>query len=257
MAPPRNATLALALVLSLASLAPSAFAQTPSCCPVVRLLTSSGEGTLSLVPDEATIVFGVVTTNEDPEVALLLNEQASAAALTSLRAVDGVNASQISLTALSLSPRTEYVKNSTFEGSVDAGFEAARQIKVVVAPAVVPAAVAAVVSSGANRVQSVSYGLSQPTRSAATRDALGLAVTDARARALAMAGQLPGQALGPAQSVNEGSVSVPFGPSPMMARSFSASADAGLGNPEAFAQGTVEVRASVSATWDLLVVAAA
>lgn len=126
----------------------------------------------------------------------------------------------------------------------------------VTTPALVPAVVNAVLTTvtttpPANATEfgtfvsldSVSYSLAPATSATARQQALSLATTDAIGSARAIVASLPGVALGGVVEAREASASTP---SPQTFRAMEASAAAPAPNPEAFAPGTVEVRASVN-----------
>ena len=210
-------------------------------------VTVSGEGVIKTTPDMATIWFAVVTHHELPERARSLNADASASAMNAVRSL-GIEEKDIQLEGLQLNPRRVYDPERRVY-NVD-GFEATRTVKVVIRDLdVLPDVVAAVVEGGANQINNIQYGLDD--RDAIELDVLTLAVKRARQKASVMAGEL-GWALGRAVQINEQGVSVPQPRMRMeMAEMAVMSKDSG-GNPDAFAAGEMEVRASVTVVFSLV-----
>jgi uncharacterized protein len=255
MAPPPPARgVRLALAAAAAAAAAATVHAQGADSPLPRSVSSSGSNTIRVPPDQAVVTFAVVSRGATASEALTSNTAASATALFSLRRVDGVEEEDIRLAALNVQPVQRYVKNATFEGYVDAGYEATRVVEVTLSDvALVPEVVAAVVTpQGANRLDGVSYQLTDATRTAVETQALQAATADARTRAAAMvAGLGGGAALGPPRSVSQGSVATPYFAA-FRAAPMAMAAPSG-GTPEAFAPGLIEVTATASAVFDMLV----
>jgi uncharacterized protein len=102
-----------------------------------------------------------------------------------------------------------------------------------------PDVVTRVVQRGANRLHQVSYELSN--RDEARNAALRIAVENARSKAELMASVL-GERLGPVRTITEQQFDFPR---PMYRAEVAMAADAAAPEPEAFASGEIEVRATV------------
>ncbi len=165
----------------------------------------SGMGTVDVVPDTATLSFGVTTEAKTAAAALAENSDAAAKVIAALKKA-GIAAKDIQTQFVSLSPRY------TDRGDDIVGFTVSNSVSAVVrdlqrAGAVIDAGVAA----GANQVSGPS--LSPSDESARYREALKAAVVDARAKAEAL-GQAGHFSIGSIVSVAEQSstpVPVPGG----------------------------------------------
>jgi len=246
----------LALTMLLCINFPSICSQVPvsdSNSTIRRTVSSSGQGNIKLPADQATIVFQIVTTAR-PQEAFAKNEQVSAQVLTSVRSINGVNDSDIQILNINLAPHQDYVKNSTFEGYVQNGYDAIRTVQITVNDVtLVPSIVATIINNGANRLSSVSYGLQTSTQTTAELTTLNLATTNARQRALSIVNALPGLTLGMAISASEGSVIVP---QPVFlsqnTMKLAATPSVSTGTPEAFAPGLIEVSSTVTTLFEMV-----
>jgi uncharacterized protein YggE len=208
-----------------------------------RTVSVSGEGKVAAEPDQATVQFSVVTRHEDPEAARAANAEASALALRQIRDA-GVDEEDIEMQHLSLNPAREWDPEK--RKHIDVGFEVNRSVSVEVDDlSLVPTLVARIVQSGANRIGGVQYGLSNDGE--IRSEALSRAVANARAKARVMVAEL-GESLGRVISIHEQSVQVPMPVMRSLAMSPSAEKAADP-NPEAYAPGSIEVTAQVSATF--------
>lgn len=143
-----------------------------------RLITVSGRGEVSVAPDMATVRIGVQTQADLAADAL---DQASAATSAVLAQLDlqGVLAEDIQSGAIQLNPR---YSNRDLDGQREvAGYQAVNSITVAVRDLDdLGSVLAAAVGEGANRLDGVSFGLSNPTeaqdeaRRRAVRDGLRL-----------------------------------------------------------------------------------
>lgn len=204
----------------------------------------SGEGVIKVSPDMATIWFSVVTHDELPDRARSLNADASAAAMNAARSL-GIEEKDLQLEGLRLAPRRVYDPDRRVYNQD--GFEATRTVKVIVRDLdVLPDLVAAIVENGANQLNNIQYGLED--RETIELEALSRAVNRAKEKATVMAGEL-GWALGKALQINEQGVSVPQPRMQMEAVAMMAKDDGG--NPDAFAAGELDVRASVTVVFSL------
>ena len=211
-----------------------------------RHVTVSGEGIVRIEPDQATIRFGVVTIDLDPEQARADNADVSAATLNAIRALD-VEERKIQVNVLRIQPYSEY--DPDLRRNVDKGFQAVREMTVVLDDLdVLPTLVAEIVGEGANRINGISYGLQDD--SGPESEALTMAVTDAREKARLMAEAL-GARLGVVLQINEQGV---VRPQPVMMEFERALAmkDESAPNPDAYASGEITVSAQVTVSFGLL-----
>ncbi len=235
------------VMLALLAVALASATQTAAAQDIAFTVTVSGEGVLRTAPDMATLSFAVVTHDEHPDDARSKNATASASALNAVRAL-GVEEKDIRLDGLQLSPRREYDPDRRIYR--EDGFDATRSVQVIVRDLdALPGLVAAVVEGGANRIDNVQYGLDD--RAATELEVLALAVQRAKEKAHVMATELGGE-LGRAIQINEQGVSVPQPRFRMDSMEMAAMSKDTGGNPDAFAQGELEVRASVTVVFRLL-----
>jgi uncharacterized protein YggE len=153
-------------------------------------VTTNGHGAITAVPDEATVAAGVRTDGATAAAALSANATKMNAVLAALKAASG---EEIQTQEVSLYPSTDpqgKVTGYTAQNTVSA------KAKIADAGALVDAAVGA----GANTVDGPSLTLSD--QDALYRDALKKAVSDARAKALALA-DAGGFGVGPVSTVVE------------------------------------------------------
>jgi uncharacterized protein YggE len=224
--------------------ADDAAAQSNEVMPKMRTVTATGSGRLLLPPDMATLTFSVVTRDESPEVARSANAEASRLALDSIREL-GVEETDIRLEHLSLNPVREWDPET--RKHIDRGFEVSRSVVVTLKDLdLVPTVVANVVQKGANRIGNIRYGLS--TRQEHEREALSLAVADARARAATMVEGLDESVGRPVQVSEE----IADRPVPVYRAEAMLAYDKGAEpTPEAYAPGEIEVRARVVVVFEI------
>jgi uncharacterized protein YggE len=164
-------TLSAALALPMAA---PALAQT-----TVSTITVTGTGTVQAPPDLATLMIGVTTQGDTAAVALASNSEAVTAVIARLTA-SGVEARDMQTSNLSINPNW-----TSFDGAsapAISGYVATNLLTVRVRDlgglgAVLDAAVA----DGANTLNGLTFGLSQPEP--ALNEARKAAVVDARAKA--------------------------------------------------------------------------
>ncbi len=206
-------------------------------------ITVSGEGVITTMPDRATVDFAVVSRNELPDAARIENEKAAATALNAIRAL-GVDEKDIQMQNMNLNQLREYDPDR--RTYIENGFEATRSLVVTVRDLKkLPDLVAALVSNGANRMNSIQYGLDN--RDQVELDVLRLAVARARAKASIMAAEF-GLELGAVLQLNEQGISIPSPVIRMETASYDM-ASKSSGDPDAYASGQIEVRASVTAVF--------
>ncbi len=203
-------------------------------------ISTRGEGTVEIPADKAEVRVSIVTRSAEPNTASEENETETATILRTMRAA-GIPEADLQVASVRLQPHREW--DSDRRGWVEAGFEAVRSVRITVRDlAVLPELVASIVDNGVNRIDGVQYMLSSPKDHEV--EALRLAVVDAHRRARAIAGGL-GYSEVQVVSVKEDGVSAP---QPMMRlESAMVAKDSGGGNPEAWAEGTITVRAVVEA----------
>ena len=215
--------------------------------PTVRSISVSGEGKIYVVPDKATVRFGIATRHDDPEEARRQNAETSKDAMNAVRAL-GVDERKLRLESLRLQPVREY--NPETRRPEDKGFEASRELVVELEDLEqLPTLIAEIVQKGANRLNGVNYGLKN--EDGVRDEALKLAVTRARDKANMMTSTL-GVSLGDVLTIAEQSFSMPM-PYVRMADQpvLMAKAEAAAPEPEAYAAGEVEVNAVVQVTFFL------
>jgi len=164
--------------------------------PANNTVTVNGHGTVTVVPDEATVSAGVRTDAATAAAALAQNAQLANAVVDALKNAGGKD---LQTQQVSLYPQTDeqgkvtgYVAQNTISAKA----------KIVDAGGLVDAAVGA----GANTVDGPTLSVSD--QDALYRAALKKAVEDARARAQAIA-EAGGFALGQVTNVNEQSAATP------------------------------------------------
>lgn len=210
-----------------------------------RTVTVSGEGIVRVEPDQAVVRFGVVTEAGDPETARQRNAEAARDAMNAVRNL-GVAERKIRLETLQLQPRREWDPDT--RQWRERGFEATRQVVVELDDLeLLPTLIAEVVQKGANRLDGVAYQLQDEDQ--ARNEALLQAVGKAREKAALMTGALS-ESLGRVLTIHEQSFDMPR---PMMRMAMEASmADkAAAPEPDAYAAGEIEVRATVQVVFEL------
>jgi uncharacterized protein YggE len=221
--------------LSLFAFAGAALAQAaPAATPT---LTVTGEGHVDAAPDMATVSLGVTTEGATAADALAANNAAQTEILAALTAA-GVVARDVQTSGLNLNPVWD---NRPVENGIPkiSGYMASNVVTIRARDLDrLGALLDAVVTTGANQLNSLTFGLSDPQP--AMDEARKRAVADARARA-ALYAEAAGVALGPILSITEGGGYQP--PQPMYRRELAM--DAGV----PVAGGEVSVSASVTITY--------
>lgn len=212
----------------------------------LRSLSVSGEGKVSVEPDEATVRFGVVTRHDDAEEARSRNATASKEAMNAVRAL-GIPERKIRMETLRLNPYHDY--NPSTQRHEELGYEAERAVVVEIDDLEkLPDLVAQVVQKGANRLYGVEYGFSD--RSAAINEALEKAVANARQKANVLASSL-GVNIGRPLQVSEQSFDFPRPMMHMEMRAVAKDMAQAAPEPEAYAPGEIEVRASIQLVYEI------
>jgi uncharacterized protein len=201
-------------------------------------ITVTGQGQQSAVPDQANLSAGVATIARTADAALAANAQKMNAVFAALRNI-GVPERAMQTSNFSVSPQ---YSNSDNSGQHITGYQVSNQVDVTLDDTKkLGPAIDALVGSGANQINSVSFGLRDngPLMTKA-REA---AMADARQRAetLARAG---GVSVGTVLSISEGSSEMPR---PVMYRMAAMAAPAST--PTAAGEQSVSV--TVSVTYEL------
>lgn len=161
-----------------------------------RLVTASGHGTVTVVPDQALVSAGVVTHAPTATAALAQNGREMQQVIAALKAAGGSN---VQTEQVSLDPQTNERGDVT-------GYTAQNSVTAKTAISKAGALIDAAVGAGANSVSGPSMSTSD--RDALYRKALEQAVADARAKAEALA-HAGGFAVGPVSSVAENGAAPP------------------------------------------------
>lgn len=210
-----------------------------------RTVTVSGSDTVSVTPDRVSVNFAVVTRAEGPEAAREQNATAARRALDAVRAL-GVPERQIQLRSLRLDEDVEYVNGR----SVRKGFIARRDVQVTLDDLdLLPTVVARIVEEGANELGGIAYDLQD--RTSAEDEALRRAARRAQEKARLLA-QTLGVELGLVQSIQEGSIVVPMPRPQAMYAARAMDMAESAPEPGAYAAGEMEVRATVTAVFNLI-----
>ncbi len=209
-----------------------------------REIVVQGTGVVRVLPDRAFLHFAIVTRASRPGEARQRNAEAAARVLNALRRL-GVEEKHMRLTALRLS---EYRERTPDGKQFQRGFEAYRSLAVEVDDLEqIPEIIARVVEEGSNRLLGLSYDVRD--RQAVERQALEQAALNARAKAEALARVL-GASLGRVLRIQEQGMHMPYPLHEVRMQVAAAKVDA-TAEPEAYAVGEIEVRASVQVTFAL------
>lgn len=226
----RAAVLALPLMLPLAL---PALADTPA------TITVTGRGAVEAVPDMAVLSLGVTTSAATAAEAMAANSAALKAVIDRLTQA-GFAERDVQTSNLSLNPNWEGQGQDGAPLRI-ASYTASNQVMIRVRDlATLGAVLDSVVTDGANTMNGLSFGLSEPRP--AEDAALRAAVEDARAKAELMA-SAAGAQLGRILSVSEQGGYAP--PMPMFR------ADAMMAESVPIAPGEISTQASVTIVWEL------
>ena len=230
MSPVRLSTAPLCVMALCLGLSSPVFAQA---APAGRI-TVTGEASVSAVPDMATISVGVTTVANTADAALSANSADVAKVIQRLEAMK-VPQNQFQTSGLSLRPN--YAPGTANRAPQITGFTASNTLTITLNKIDrVGAVLDGVVHSGANRLEGLTFGLSDP--GPLETKARKLAVADARSRALTLAAAA-GLKLGPVVSISESGRAQP----PVLAMRASAAM------PVPIAPGTTSVSDSVTVVW--------
>lgn len=215
--------------------------------PPERTVRVSGEATMTAVPDEATVRFGVVSEAETAEAARTQNAEAAKQAMNAVREL-GVAEGKMQMEGLRLHPRREY--NRQTKRHEEKGYEAKRQVVLELSELEqLPTLVARVVQQGANRLDGIEYRVSD--RSSLRDEALGKAARNAREKARLLVTSLDAT-LGPVSRITEEGFSSDE-PRPRFQLDMAKSAEADAApEPDAYAAGEIEVTVRVQVVFGLV-----
>ena len=204
-----------------------------------RLLTVTGSGTISAVPDEAELSAGVVTQAKTAAAALASNTRAMNSVFASLRTM-GIPDKSIQTSGFSVSP--QYPPYNSNAPRVITGYQVSNNVNVTVDDLTkLGKALDALVASGANQMGGVNFSIRDPkpllalARAQAVKDAL------AKAKAYADAASV---SLGPIQTIGESGAEPPR---PMLMKTMALEG----GSPVPVAAGEQDVTASVTISWEI------
>lgn len=211
-----------------------------------RLINVSGEGVVYAIPDQATVRFGIATRDMDPEEARRMNAETAREAMNAVREL-GIEERKLRLEMLSLQPVREYDPET--RRTEEKGYEAARELVVELDDLdLLPSLIAQIVQKGANRLNGIAYGLQDREK---TRDqALVEALIRARQKAELMASTL-GVELGEVRQISEQSIVMPFPQVRMASDAMMMAKAEAAPEPDAYAAGEMEVRATVQVVFML------
>ena len=229
----RSHLVGAAMILSAAS---PIFGQTPEALPVI---VTTGEAEVKRAPDRAWLSINAESRAKDPKEAQRQNVAAMEAVIARLKGMN-LGEDAIRTTAYELHPEFDYIDGK----QVLRGYVARNSIEVRVDEiARIGDVLGVAVGSGATSVGGLRFGLKD--RDAAEREALRLAVADARGRADAAAAGA-GVQVSRIQRIEEQRSSGPEPPRPMMRQMAMAESAAGSAPP--ISPGTIEIRSVVTLT---------
>jgi hypothetical protein len=191
-------------------------------------VTTVGHGVVTTAPDRATVTAGVHTQAASAADALAENARRMNAVVAALKAAGGED---LQTQQVSLYPQSD-------DNGTVTGYAADNSVAASTAIAKAGSLVDAAVSAGANTISGPSLSVSD--RDARYRDALGKAVSDARAKAQALA-DAGGFGVGPVSVVTEQSDT----PQPLFAATAGVAKDAST----PVEAGTQEITADVTVTF--------
>lgn len=236
---------AIGLLIATAAAAPAALAQTqatPAAASMFQATTFnlSAYGETRVAPDMATINLGVNSEAPTAVGAMQANATQANKIIAALRKA-GIADKDIQTSGLNLNAQYDYVENQPPKLR---GYQASNQVTITVRDlARLGQAVDATVAAGANQVNGISFGLSDPT--AAENAARQQAVKALAAKANLYAAAT-GYKLQRLVSLSEGGGYTPPSPMPIMAMARMEKADSTPVSP-----GEIAVRIDISAIYEL------
>ena len=168
-------------------------------------ISVSGEGTVEAQPDRATISVGVVTQEKNPSAVQAANAKAASSVINSIVAL-GIERRNISTGNYSFNPVYRHTDNGK---RILEGYEATNSVTIIVDDlSLVGKIIDAALSHGANRVNSLNFGLRD--KAAYQDQALRLAVLDAKRKAEVAAAALGKSIVGVRSvSINSSHIAAP------------------------------------------------
>jgi uncharacterized protein len=182
--------------------------------PVPGRITVTGEGSVSVVPDMATVTLGVTSEGATAAAAMAQNSAQLAAVIAQLKSA-GIAEKDVQTSGLSLGPRWDNSASSVGKAPKIVGYVATNSVSVRVrALDHLGGVLDSVVKNGANTFSGVSFDIAarQPAEDAARKAAVVEALRKARLYADAA-----GVKLGAIQSISEDAGA---GPRPVMVGAF-------------------------------------
>jgi len=168
--------------------------------PMPRLITVSGQGEASAVPDQAMLTAGVVTQGRTAADALAANSRAMTGVFDALKKA-GIPEKSIQTSNFSVSPQYTPYKPDSTEPPKIVGYQVSNSVTVKVSDLKkLGPDLDALVSSGANQVNGISFSVADTK--ALMEDARAKAVKDAMAHAETYA-KAAGVDLGRVMSISE------------------------------------------------------
>jgi uncharacterized protein YggE len=244
----RASAIALLMITTAAPAALAAPAPAPASAPAqaadtlfhATTLNLSAYGETRIAPDMASINLGVNTEAPTAGAAMQANATQMGRIMAALKKA-GIADKDVQTSNLNLSAQYDYVQNLPPKLR---GYQASNQVTVVVHDLTrLGAAVDATVAAGANQVNGISFGLSDPT--AAEDAARQAAVKALGAKANLYAGAT-GYRIARLVSLSEGGGYSPAPPQPLMAMARMAKADT-----TSVAPGELEVRIEINGVYEL------
>lgn len=203
-------------------------------------LSLTGHGQVLVVPDIATISVGVETDGETAGEALAANTQQAGAVIAALKEA-GVEARDIQTSNFSVQPVYSDRKSQLDGAQRVVGYRVFNQVMARVRVlGDLGAILDKVVSTGANRINGISFGVAED---GAARDLARTRAVEDAVRKARLYAKAAGVALGPIISIVE--VERGGGPRPMMMMEARAAA------PVPVEAGTTTIAASVNLTWQI------
>lgn len=208
------------------------------------IISVSGEGVVEASPDRATISVGVVTREKNPAAVQSANAKAATSVINSIVAL-GIERKNISTGNYNFNPIYRHTDNGK---RILEGYEATNSVIIIVDDLnLVGKVIDTALSHGANRVDSLNFGLRNKT--AYQDEALRLAVLDAKHKAEIAAAALGKSILGVRiMSIQRNSIETPR--NYKMSRSM-AMEDAAVGAETPIESGTLTCAASVHVDFEI------
>ena len=189
------AIVAIVLISAVATTRPLTI-QTGNTPPQVKTLQVTGQGTVSVIPDEALLLLAVQTQATSANQASSDNAAIMSNVMDAIASA-GISKSAIQTVSYSLTPMYEYKQDQTTPPRI-VGYTARNAIQVTITEfGLVGKALDAAIGAGANEVQGVVFTLSRTSYASIEKQALHLAIQDADAKAKDIATSLGVSLVGP------------------------------------------------------------